>query len=428
MSFIKGKVTDFYLHDSQIENIFINEYLPAAPGDFVKVYLFAYMYAEFGMEMTDKVIAKQLGVSEKKVAEAWTYWEEVGTIHRHYIGASGKADYAVEFLSLKELMYGSGETVSDSAEKQEAVFGDERFRELFDEIEQTMGRSLSSTEIRSVISWIMDDRIPPEIVTYGIGYCVEKGKNSFRYIESVIRRWTENGLYTVDEVNHYLEEIDQRFYQYRRVLQALGLTRNATEKEREMMDRWFDVYGYSMDRVLDAVGKTTGITNPNFSYVNKVLENWKEDAKRRGDNDVNKKITVTQAQLKEYYLYLRERSERDAENRTQEVYAQIPRIREIDQRMQQLGTALSKALIEGRESEVGAGINKERDDLEEERAVLLTDHNFELDYTDKRYFCNKCHDTGITDMGEPCSCRGKRMEEAEIWLKQKAGMENGKEN
>lgn len=424
MSFIKGKVKDFYLHDSHVENIFINEYLPAASGDFVKVYLFAYMYAEYGMEMSNKVIAQQLSIPEKKVAEAWTYWEEAGAIRKHYIDASGNAEYAIEFVSLKEQMYGSSDTLSDSLAKQEAVFGDERFAELFSEIEATLGRSLSSTEIRNVISWIMDEKIPPEIISFGISYCVEKGKSSFRYIETVIRGWIEKGRYTVDAVRQYLEEVDQRFYQYRRVMQALGMNRNPSEPEKAMMDRWFDEYGFTMDRVMEAVGKTVGISNPNFSYMNRVLENWRRDANKRGDGDVNKKVTVTQAKLKDYYAYLREKGEADSERRTEEVYSRIPRIREIDLRMQQLGTALSKALIEGREAEVGTSINQERDELEEERAVLLTDHNYDLDYTDKRYYCEKCHDTGITDMGEPCSCRGKRMEEAEIWLMQQGDAEH----
>ena len=37
-----------YLGDMPLENIFINEFLPIAPGDFVKVYLYARLYAELG--------------------------------------------------------------------------------------------------------------------------------------------------------------------------------------------------------------------------------------------------------------------------------------------------------------------------------------------------------------------------------------------
>jgi len=33
MNFIKEKIKDFFLLDTKVENIFINEYMPSAPGD-----------------------------------------------------------------------------------------------------------------------------------------------------------------------------------------------------------------------------------------------------------------------------------------------------------------------------------------------------------------------------------------------------------
>ena len=40
MSFNREKIKDFYLLTTDVENIFINEYMTAAPGDYVKVYLY----------------------------------------------------------------------------------------------------------------------------------------------------------------------------------------------------------------------------------------------------------------------------------------------------------------------------------------------------------------------------------------------------
>lgn len=60
MGFIKGKVKDFYLLTTDVENIFINEYLPAAPGDYVKVYLYGLLYAQTGADMDARTFAQQL--------------------------------------------------------------------------------------------------------------------------------------------------------------------------------------------------------------------------------------------------------------------------------------------------------------------------------------------------------------------------------
>ena len=269
--------------------------------------------------------------------------------------------------------------------------------------------------------------MPPELILFCVDYCLDKGKTSLRYMEGVLKSWADEGLLTVDSVSLHLADVDQRYYQYRRVLRALGFSRNATEEEKRMMDCWFDEYGYNMDRVLEACAKTAGIPNPNFNYVNSVLTNWKDDAERRGESDVNKKIIVTQAQLRQYYEYLRDKAAREAESRTEEIYGRIPRIREIDRRTTELGATLSKALILGDDGGQSLEIHDELELLAEERAILLTENDFEMDYTDIKYLCDKCHDTGITDLGERCSCVPERMEEAEVWLKQ-AGDRNGKKS
>lgn len=419
MNFVREKIKDFYLLDSRIENIFINEYLPAAPGDYVKVYIYGYMYAEFGLEMTDKVMAKQLGIPEKKIIDAWNYWEKMGAIKKLYVDSAGDIDFTVEFINLKELMYGkSTEVIPEEQEPSPEIFGNDQIKKVFDRVEQLMARSLSSTEVTRILSWMTDDKVPPEVLLFGISYCLEKHKSSLNYIESVLRNWMKDGLYTVDAVNEHLQDVDQRFYQYRRVLKALGFNRNATEAEKKMMDNWFDSLGYNMDRVLDACTKTVGISSPNFSYVNKVLLNWKDEAAKRGDS-VNKKVTVTQAVLNQYYDYLREEAINAAETRTREIYEKIPRIKDIDDKVQTMGSALSKALLLGNEEDKGLELRQQMDQLAAERAVLLTENNYEMDYTDIKYACDKCNDTGITDLGERCSCAKERMEEAEVWQKTK---------
>ena len=428
MNFVKEKIKDFYLRDSQIENIFINEYLPAAPGDYVKVFIYGYMYAEFGLEMNHSMMAQQLGITEKKVNDAWEYWEQMGAIRKLYLDEDGKVDFSVEFLNLKDLMYGNSETpAAQEAPQEVTLFGNEGVRKMFDQMENRMGRAFSTTEVKRVLSWVADQKMPPELILFCVDYCLDKGKTSLRYMEGVLKSWADEGVMTVDSVSLHLADVDQRYYQYRRVLRALGFSRNATEEEKRMMDCWFDEYGYNMDRVLEACAKTAGIPNPNFNYVNSVLTNWKDDAERRGESDVNKKIIVTQAQLRQYYEYLRDKAAREAESRTEEIYGRIPRIREIDRRTTELGATLSKALILGDDGGQSLEIHDELELLAEERAILLTENDFEMDYTDIKYLCDKCHDTGITDLGERCSCVPERMEEAEVWLKQ-AGDRNGKKS
>lgn len=419
MNFVKEKSKDFYLLDSKIENIFINEYMPAASGDYVKVFIYGCMYAEHGLPMDNLTMAKQLGLSEKDVQDAWSYWEKMGAIKRRYDELHEDMGYYVEFINLKELLYGKSMT----AAKHEPdpidfsnTLGNTSVKEMCAEMERILGRTMSSTEVTQALSWLQDFGASKEIILYAVQYCKDKDKTSFKYIGKVISEWVKAGLNTVEQVNDHLQELDEKYYRYRRVLKALGFTRNATETEKEMMDAWFDDMGYSMDRVLEACTKTAGISSPNFNYVNKVLENWKIDAEKRGE-DANKKITVTQSELNQYYDYLKKKAETEAEERKKEVYSALPRVKEIDAYMAESSYELSKALIKGNAEAEAKRIKAIMDGLAEERAVLLTENNYEMDYTDIRYKCEKCNDTGMTDLGERCSCIKLRTEEAELWVK-----------
>ena len=63
----------------------------------------------------------------------------------------------------------------------------------------------------------------------------------------------------------------------------------------------------------------------------------------------------------------------------------------------------------------GRKLNEEMEQLAEDRAILLTENDYDMDYTDVRYLCPLCGDTGVTDMGERCKCINERMLEAEEW-------------
>ena len=404
--------------DLTVENIFINEYMPEADGDFVKVYLLARLYAETERSISDVEMARQLGISKDRILEAWNYWEEWGAIKKHYLGGDGRLDFAVEFVNLKEMLYGgdADEPVlidTDPEIKVKPVFGNEDINSLMEQIEKKLGRTLSTTDLQAIINWIEDYKATPEVILKAVDYCTAKNKMSFRYMGSLIEGWTSQGLNTADKIDDYLEEFDQKFSRYKRVMRALGYSKEASEEEKRIMDVWFDELGFNMDKVLEACSKSAGINNP-FLYVNGVLKNWKKDA-TQDNRDVNDKKPVSNAVLKDYYSYLREKADREAEERRNKIYSEIPKIKEIDEKMKVIGSKLARAYSVG-DTEEGGRLAAELEQLNEDRAFYLAEHDYDMDYTDPKYACQECSDTGIAEMGGPCPvCREQRRMEAEIW-------------
>lgn len=65
MTFKKRQIKEIYLSNTNVENIFISEYMVAAPGEYVKVFLLSLMYANLEKELDNADIAKQLSLAEE---------------------------------------------------------------------------------------------------------------------------------------------------------------------------------------------------------------------------------------------------------------------------------------------------------------------------------------------------------------------------
>lgn len=416
MGFTQEKIKDFYLLTTDVENIFINEYMPIAPGQYVKVFLYGLLYSQNHEELTAKQFAQQLQMTEKEVEKAWDYWESLGVISKKYIINTN--EYDIEFKQLRSMMYGSGAQAANTAknaktQNEGTPLVDETIRDLIHSVEQAIGRTMSPKESKEVASWIDEIGATVEVIMAAVEYCLEKGKRGINYMAKVVLQWTKDGFKTREDADAHIKSLEMRYGNYKKILQTLGLNRAATEAEREMIDSWFDEMEFNFDRVMDACVKASFISSPNVRYVNKVLYNWYEEAKVDGRN-VNKKSTISKADLNKYYEYLRKKAEEEAEQRKAEIYEKIPRIEELDEEIIGLGMKLSRTMLSGNKVEVQR-IRKLMELLEEERAVLLTENNYREDYTDIKYACDKCKDTGITEEGGRCSCTVERMGEAELW-------------
>ena len=106
MAFSKRICKEVYLTDTAVENIFINEYMPTAPGDYIKVFLLGLMDAGVGGKMSNQEIAKRCEIEVEDVLKAWNYWEKKNLIKKIYISATSDFSYDIEFLNKKDSLYG----------------------------------------------------------------------------------------------------------------------------------------------------------------------------------------------------------------------------------------------------------------------------------------------------------------------------------
>lgn len=402
-----------YMYDTAVENMFINEFMISAPGDFVKVYLVALMYADLGKDIENSQLAKILGMTEDDILRAWRYWEELDVVRNE------KGEKV--FVSLKEKMYGRKKKDKDDSGERDAVkqeslsiLENTSIRDLFREIELTIHRPVTGTEMDSILQWIDEIGASPEIIAFAFAHCYSKKKVNIRYIGRVVEGWTGRGFRTRTQAEEFLQQVDQRHYMYKRICKALGFLRNPTEKEKEIMDRWFDEEGFSMDAVLKACEKTSGISNPNFNYVNSVLTGQKKES---GKGQSGEGRTASRKQVMDYYEYIRRKAEDEAKDRHEEIISGIPEIDALEKQIRENFSDITMLAISGTadKRERIAGLKDENSRLEKKIKRLLTERGIPADYMDVHYRCPICRDTGTLEDGQPCSCYIQRAQEAAEW-------------
>ena len=434
---------NLFLYSTEIENLFINEFLPGAPGDYVKVYIFGLMCARHKQEIDTRKLALILGLREADVEEAWIYWEARGLVRRT---ADGDAQQ-LSFISQIDSLYGNAADVP--AIPEEEVYEDEddediplyvsidntdfdeimnkklvdkKLRDLYRKFQSTAGRTVSRQETSKIEDAVRVYGIEPEIFDFAIDYCADLEKYSIDYIFKVALRWTEEGCRTVDDARKLLDRHSRRNSWYRQVFKELGFNRLPAPADREIMDRWFDEMKFSIEEVIDACGAAAGIRDPNLRYVNKVLENRMLE---RGGVRVNAASPqtdraengspVSRKVLADYYDYIRETDEKAREARVAEVLAKVPEIKEAFEAESRINRKLLSIEPGNAGLDERQRLRAERIAIEESKKQILSENGYPADYLNRKYRCEKCRDTGYTDEGMVCSCCRERAAEAYEW-------------
>ena len=103
-----------------------------------------------------------------------------------------------------------------------------------------------------------------------------------------------------------------------------------------------------------------------------------------------------------------------ADARREELYANIPSLRELDARLSGFGLRIMKAAMDGEETEREiAALREENERICAERGALLRSHGYPADYSDPQYECAACRDTGYVGI-RMCSCMRRRLTEASL--------------
>lgn len=160
---------------------------------------------------------------------------------------------------------------------------DGSFPKLVGEAQRRLGRTLSTEELKTLLSFTDYLRLPTEVVGILFHYCMERSRRkgmrtpSMRTIEKEAYHWADESLDTVEAASYYVQtqlRLHTRIQQLRLLLQIDQ--RRLTEAEERYLLGWLEM-GFADDVIYMAYEKTCANTGAlKWAYMNTILKSWHE--------------------------------------------------------------------------------------------------------------------------------------------------------
>lgn len=263
MAFCKFSSEYVISKETPVDNLFINEFLPYAPAECVKVYLYG-LYKCTNSSSYDNTIenfAKVLNLTEEEVEDAFLYWQDEGLVQ-----VLNTCPIEIRFMPLKNVI--------NNTKK----YKPEEFSTFNRQVQEILeGRQITPTEYDEYYYLLKTMHFQPEALLMIIKFCTQiKGANvGYKYIVTVAKNWANEGITTTKSVEERLFTYEQAGSDLEKLLKICGAKRNATLEEREMFLKWTKELGFNYNTI-EYVAKLLKPTKVNFEKLDARLLKYYE--------------------------------------------------------------------------------------------------------------------------------------------------------
>ncbi len=289
-----------------VSNIFINNFMPEANGEYVKIYLYLLKCLNNReVNITISNLADRLEKTDADIKRAIKYWEKKGILN---VSRNDNKDISsIVVVNLDASLYKEdssrtdsiplkGENSNNSTEtenkstksaldlptlKEVVMCPVDKSKAECDElrsfqfrVEKYFGRPLTKTDIDILLNLCYGyDLASIDCVEEIVMYSVGRGKKSMRYIEKVTISCLEHGAKSLSEIKNYLESSS---FTVVSVMQAFGLQQRLPgNDEMDYIAKWSDTFGFDNSLIIEACDRAMSKTNgPSFKYADSILTSW----------------------------------------------------------------------------------------------------------------------------------------------------------
>lgn len=245
MSFCKFSTEFIASSKTEVDNIFINDYLPFAEPKNTIVYLYGlYMCNSTSFDNSLENFSKILNMSEEDIISAFEYWEEQGLVR-----ILKTNPLQITYIPLKNVLSANKLYKPDKYE----VFNSQA-QEIFKN-----KRQISKHEYEEYYDFLERYHVEQEALLMIMKYCVETKKSAvgYNYILTVAKNWANEGITSTMQVEEKLQVMEEKSFELNEIFKVAGIKRAPYVEERALLGKWLNEYGFTFDVVLYLVKNKT---------------------------------------------------------------------------------------------------------------------------------------------------------------------------
>ena len=170
-----------------------------------------------------------------------------------------------------------------SEDIQRELSGSSVFSQLVKEVQQSLGKVLSSDDLIKLLGIHSGLGLPPDVILQLITFCTGEIRRksgpgrvpTMRYIEKAAYTWEQEGIFSFEAAEKYIKELQQRRLLASEIKTVLQIKdRELSSSERKYVDGWIEM-GFAPDAVAIAYDRTILQTGKlSWNYMDKIICSW----------------------------------------------------------------------------------------------------------------------------------------------------------
>lgn len=226
MPFCKYSIDMLANNQTTVDNIFINNYLPYADSNYVKIYLYG-LYKCQDSNSKDNTLenfSNELHISQEDIEKAFSYWQEQGLVQ-----ILNLIPYEVRYLPITDVL------------NNHKKYNEKKYANFNTQAQEILsGRMITPNEYREYYDLVERLHIEKDALLQIINYCVKiKGDNvGYNYITTIAKDWANKKITTSKQVEQKIQEIEGLCGETSELIKTLGLKRALNFDELELYKKW----------------------------------------------------------------------------------------------------------------------------------------------------------------------------------------------